>query len=88
MCRISRDVNATHPRVNEDITSLVLIGDWHDVGEGIVVESAAFDAVKGGQTGCLEQMVSPTYKFPKSMYVYVFRTESSRGVRCDQATTA
>jgi len=48
--RISGNINAAHPRLNEAAVRLVLIGDWHEASERIIVECAAFDAVKGGQT--------------------------------------
>lgn len=50
MCRISRDINAAHSRIDEVGMSLVLIGDWHDVNERIIVKIPAFDAIKDGQT--------------------------------------
>jgi hypothetical protein len=49
VCGIPGNINATHPRLNEVVMSLVLISDWHDINEGIILERAAFDAVKNGQ---------------------------------------
>ena len=66
MCGIPGNINTTHPRLNEVAMSLVLIGDRHDINEGIILERAAFDAVKNGQTVTHGQCQS-AYKFPKSM---------------------
>ena len=46
VCGVSGNINAAHPRLNEAVMSLVLIGDRHDVSKGIIVECATFDAVK------------------------------------------
>lgn len=46
---ISRDVDAAHPGVDEVGMSLVLVGYWHEVNEGIVVKRTAFNALKGRQ---------------------------------------
>lgn len=46
MCRISGDINTTHPRVNEVGMRLAFVGGWHQVNEGIIVERAAFNAAK------------------------------------------
>jgi hypothetical protein len=50
VCRIAENINATHPRSNEVVTSFVHIGDWFDASKRIVLECAALGTVKGGQT--------------------------------------
>lgn len=67
MRRVSGDINAAHPRLDEVIMSLSLIGDRHDMSEGIIIKSATFDAVKDGQNEWLVHRTNPTYKLPKSM---------------------
>lgn len=49
MCRIPRDIDAAHPRIDKVRMSLILVGDRHHINEGIIVERAAFDTVKGDQ---------------------------------------
>ena len=43
---ISGDINATHPRSDEVIVSLALVGDWHEVSEGIMVKGSPLNTVK------------------------------------------
>ena len=64
MRRISRDINTAHPHLNEFVMSLGLIGDWHDVNEGIVIKLAAFDTMNGGQTARRAQN-QPHSQFPE-----------------------
>lgn len=49
MRRISGDINAAHPRLNEVVMSVALVSDRHDVSEGIMVKSAILDAAKNSQ---------------------------------------
>ena len=46
---VGGNINDAHPRLNESVVSLVLIGYQHDVSGKIMVECAAFDTVKGRQ---------------------------------------
>lgn len=53
---ISGNVNTAHPRIDEFSMSLVLIGNWHDVSEGIIVESTALDAMEEDKTTTCEHI--------------------------------
>ena len=51
MRSISRDISAIHPRVNEVGMRRGRVGDWHQVSEGVIVESPTLDAIRGHQFG-------------------------------------
>ena len=83
MGSIPGNIDTPHPRLDELGVSLILVGDRHEVSEGIIVERSALD------TGKLSIFMAntenfQTYKSPKSMYVYTFLTKDRRAVRCDR----
>jgi hypothetical protein len=53
--RNRRKPNATHPCLDEIVTSLVHIGDWDDTSEGILFERAVPGTVKGDESATYPQ---------------------------------